>query len=111
MLTISRENFTFDYLKGFFQSSKYIFADATGSSKATGIDTDAGPGAASTSTGEAISLSIDNLLLRECRLENTEWVVACVIYTGPEAKISLVSHLLKLEPRNLRIFSNIYLVA
>ncbi|KAF4949465.1 hypothetical protein F66182_18516, partial [Fusarium sp. NRRL 66182] len=36
-------------------------------------------------------IGINNLLLRGCSLQNTEWVLGVVVYTGPETKIMLNS--------------------
>ncbi|XP_075262617.1 putative phospholipid-transporting ATPase IA isoform X2 [Convolutriloba macropyga] len=57
--------------------------------------------------GETVTLSIENLLLRECRLENTEWVVGCVVYTGPEAKISLNNKPPPLKQSSLEKITNV----
>ena len=34
-----------------------------------------------------ISLSYENLILRGCKLKNTDWILGIVIYTGHETKI------------------------
>lgn len=34
-----------------------------------------------------ITLSFENLILRGCKLKNTEWILGIVIYTGHETKI------------------------
>ena len=38
---------------------------------------------------EAISVGINQMLLRGCSLKNTQWIIGCVVATGIETKISL----------------------
>jgi len=39
------------------------------------------------SKGKKISLNYDNLVLRGCRLKNTDYILGVVVYTGHETKI------------------------
>jgi magnesium-transporting ATPase (P-type) len=43
----------------------------------------------SSSRGEKLALSMDQLLLRGCTLRNTKWVVGFVIFTGTQTKVML----------------------
>jgi magnesium-transporting ATPase (P-type) len=44
-------------------------------------------GVIKTHSGEKISLSAENLLLRGSSLRNTDWVVGAVVYTGHDTRI------------------------
>lgn len=42
-----------------------------------------------TSSGKKISLGADNMILRGCKLRNTEWVIGITVFTGHDSKIMM----------------------
>lgn len=38
---------------------------------------------------DVLPVTLDEVLLRGCRLKNTNWIIGCVLYTGPDTKLML----------------------
>lgn len=43
------------------------------------------------SNGKKISLGADNMILRGCKLRNTEWVIGVTVFSGHDTKIMMNS--------------------
>lgn len=56
-----------------------------------------------------ISLNAENLLLRGSRVKNTEWAIACAVYTGQNTKLSLNSRITRNKIASSEQFINKYL--
>lgn len=59
--------------------------------------------------GHNIPLMAENLLLRGSRLRNTEWIIACAVYTGQNTKLALNSKITKNKMSSSEQYINKYL--
>lgn len=57
----------------------------------------------------SIPLSAENLMLRGSRVKNTEWAIACAVYTGANTKLALNSKITKNKISSSEQFINKYL--
>lgn len=58
----------------------------------------------------SIPLMAENLMLRGSRMKNTEWTIACAVYTGPDTKLALNSKITKNKMSSSEQFINKYLL-
>jgi phospholipid-translocating ATPase len=61
-------------------------------------------------TSQGIPLMAENLILRGSRVKNTEWAIACAVYTGPHTKLALNSKLTRNKLTSSEKFINYYLI-
>lgn len=64
----------------------------------------------SESRKNAIPLMAENILLRGSRVRNTEWAIACAVYTGQNTKLALNSKLTRNKMTSSEKFINKYLL-
>lgn len=57
-----------------------------------------------------IPLMAENLMLRGSRVKNTEWAIACAVYTGQDTKLALNSKITKNKMSSSEQFINKYLL-
>lgn len=60
-------------------------------------------------TGHQVPLMAENLMLRGSRVRNTEWAIACAVYTGQNTKLALNSKITKNKMSSSEQFINKYL--
>lgn len=61
-------------------------------------------------TSVVVSLSEENLLLRGCKIKNTEKIIGCAVYTGMNTKLQLNSHYTGNKSASSEIYINKFLI-